>query len=837
MKKILVILFVLSNFLSYSQNKKITIEAIIKAESIDCEKDTISKVISLGVFNNEKYNTIKKFETKSCRNYYEFPKYIGKFKVTIQMKDFIEKIVYFEISQEDKDTIHLNDIYLEKDKAIKINEVIVNGVTKQKIKVEADKTTISISDNEIYSSGSTYEALAKLPSVLLDPNGNLILNGKKTSVWIDGQPSSMSGQDLVSFLSNLPASVVEKAEIISNPGSAYDAKTYGGVINLVTSSKTIKGLSGSVNTYYERSNYDKKGISANAMGKIKDFNWQISSGLSSNEGSESKRISSIFIDQNPNEILNQNYFTIKSNNSAFLRTNFSYKFDDYQSIGIKYNFNTNKSTPLTNGVIFSENLTSNIFSNTSNTSIDKNTQNEFTAYYKQKMDDEGSLLTLTGNLSDYNRDNSTTLSQQFNSPTPNSYSIFKNDLKINNQYIKADIFIPETFTAFDLYAGAKIAFSKVSSDGLYNLNNPNSNIINNNAYNDNINFNYDEKNMAYYLELKKKINRLSLITGLRVENFKIESNIEGSNSSFKREYTNLFPSASLLYELNSAMDFSTSYARKIQQPGYSELDPNFNGYFDSFSSIQGNPNLKPNFYNNFETKLTILKYAFVGFNYSHSKSDNFLIIQNTGSLQTTQTYLTFNNVDNYNFNMAIPIPFAIFTKGMAFFKSKINIDKTNYLYAMFGYNSYRINDVSEYVNDFNTLYYFNMFSQINLPKEIKLNINYSYTTKGSYQIYNIEKPIQRFDLTLSKSFFNKSLKVNFNIKDVFNTFEVNALSNSPNLRTDYHSKIDSQSFRIGVVYNFGKFFTALPKKEEEKTQSDRDRIDKKSDISPAKNVN
>ena len=40
----------------------------------------------------------------------------------------------------------------------------------------------------------------------------------------------------------------------------------------------------------------------------------------------------------------------------------------------------------------------------------------------------------------------------------------------------------------------------------------------------------------------------------------------------------------------------------------------------------GNPNLKPNFYNNFETKLSIIKYSYIAFNYSHSKSDNFLII-------------------------------------------------------------------------------------------------------------------------------------------------------------------------------------------------------------------
>lgn len=835
MKKIIVILIFLSFNYLHSQNNKITIEAIINAEKIDCEKDTISKVILLEMYYNDKYNVVKKFITKKCRNYYEFPKFVGKFKATIQMLNYEEKVILFDITKLDKDTIRLKNIYLELDKTIKLKEVTVNGVSKQKIRVEADKTTISINDNDMYSGGSTYEALTKIPSVLLDPNGNIILNGKRTTIWIDGQPSSLSGQDLINFLNNLPATVVEKAEIISNPGSAYDARSYGGIINIVTSNKTIKGLSGSINVNYEKNRYDKKGISTNLIGKIKDFNWQFSAGLNSNKGSEEKKIKSVFLDQNPSQILNQNYFTLKSNETAFIRTNFDYKFDEYETIGFKYNFNTIQNKPYTTGSIFSENLNSNILSTTLNNSTEKNTQNEFTSYYKQKMDDDGSLLTITGNLSLYNKDNFTRLQQNNNSSPVENFSIFNNNLSINNHYVKVDVFIPESFTAFDLYTGAKIAFSKVISEGLYNLNNVDSDIINNNTFNNEIIFNYNERNIAYYLEAKKKLNKFSFNTGLRIENFKIESNIGSSSSIYKREYTNLFPSASILYELNSAMDWSASYTRKIQQPGYSELDPNFNGYFDSFTTIQGNPNLQPNFYNNFETKLSILKYAFLGFNYSHSKSDNFLIIQNSGNLQTTQTYLTFNNVDNFNFNLAIPIPFAVFTKGMDFFKSKINIDKTNYLYMMFGYNNYRINNANEYVNSFNTLYYINLFSQINLPKEIKLNLNYSYTTKGSYQIYSIDKPIQRLDISLSKTFFNKALKVNINIKDIFNSYEINALSKSPNLDTNYYSKLDSQSFRIGIAYNFGKFFSALPKSEEEKTQSDKDRIDKKTEIGPKSN--
>jgi iron complex outermembrane receptor protein len=123
-----------------------------------------------------------------------------------------------------------------KKKEILIEEVKVT-TKKQLIKVDSDKTTVAVKDNPMLSTGNAYEAVKKLPGVIASPTGGLTLNGKGVNIYIDGAPSTLTGQDLENYLSSLPAAAIEKAELIYNPGAAFDANSSGSVINIVTSTK------------------------------------------------------------------------------------------------------------------------------------------------------------------------------------------------------------------------------------------------------------------------------------------------------------------------------------------------------------------------------------------------------------------------------------------------------------------------------------------------------------------------------------------------------------------------------------------------------------------------
>lgn len=90
------------------------------------------------------------------------------------------------------------------------------------------------------SSGNAMEAVKKMPGIISSPTGSLILNGKSVAIFIDGSPSTLTGNDLENYLSSLPANAIEKVELIYNPGASFDANASGSVINIITSSKRLK---------------------------------------------------------------------------------------------------------------------------------------------------------------------------------------------------------------------------------------------------------------------------------------------------------------------------------------------------------------------------------------------------------------------------------------------------------------------------------------------------------------------------------------------------------------------------------------------------------------------
>ncbi|WP_333878906.1 Plug domain-containing protein, partial [Flavobacterium sp.] len=112
-----------------------------------------------------------------------------------------------------------------------LKEVTVYDNKKQYLKVESDKTTISVRDNAMLNSGSSLEAVKKIPGVITSPTGTITLNSKGVTIYIDGAPSSLSGNDLQNYLATLPANAIEKVELIYNPGASFDADASGSIIN------------------------------------------------------------------------------------------------------------------------------------------------------------------------------------------------------------------------------------------------------------------------------------------------------------------------------------------------------------------------------------------------------------------------------------------------------------------------------------------------------------------------------------------------------------------------------------------------------------------------------
>src|SRR5215216_4454754 len=93
------------------------------------------------------------------------------------------------------------------------------------------------------------ELLEHVPSVQVDVDGKVSLRGNENVVvQINGRPTPMRGAQLAAYLKTLPATVIDRIEVIPNPSAKYDPEGMAGIINVALKSNVDLGLSGSINS-------------------------------------------------------------------------------------------------------------------------------------------------------------------------------------------------------------------------------------------------------------------------------------------------------------------------------------------------------------------------------------------------------------------------------------------------------------------------------------------------------------------------------------------------------------------------------------------------------------
>ena len=91
----------------------------------------------------------------------------------------------------------------------------------------ADKLIVDVENNPIAAGSTALELLQKVPGVLL-VNDRLTIAGKTSLlILIDGRSSAYT--DMSQVLRDMPASNIEKIEVVTNPSAKYEA-TGGAII-------------------------------------------------------------------------------------------------------------------------------------------------------------------------------------------------------------------------------------------------------------------------------------------------------------------------------------------------------------------------------------------------------------------------------------------------------------------------------------------------------------------------------------------------------------------------------------------------------------------------------
>jgi len=789
MKKIITVFVLILALLSgissvQAQEKKTVLEINSTLHNTACNVDLGERNCVIEKKASNITTRIASFSGRGCQFTSDQTLSLGKYTMVLSGFGFEDERVNFEVTKSNKDKIIFNTVNL-KDKITSLGGVTVYGSKKQYIKVEADKTTVSVKSNAMLNSGNSFDALKRLPGVIVSPSRNLSLNGKDVKIYIDGAPSTLNGTDLENYLSSLPANTIEKVELIYNPGAAFEANSSGSVINIVTSSKHQKGVNAIFNINYNFNKYQNPSPQILLNGKTKNLSWQTMLGYNHVMNEELVSISQTFTSFIPVKTLYQDNFKVNTYRNVYFRLGTNYKLSARSNLLFNYN-NTFSNDKLVyqaatrgDGINFTDNGITN----------NKHSNHEISLQYSSKLDSLGRTLYITAFVNTFKRD-------PINEAKPSVNETNRSDIDfgLTNAYLKYDFSFPFKKSNFSFNTGGKYNSIKVRDRGNYN----NSGIVNM------IDFNYTENNLAFYAEARKKVNKLNFTAGLRFEDFNIERLASTVADKVKYNNTNLFPNASALYEINSHMNLSASWSKKIKQPSYNIIDPNNSSLFNQFNSSTGDIALKPAFINNYELKLNAFQFLQAGANYTVSKNDSrFIFNALQQKLVSNESFQSFDKIKTFSTFISFPVPLDYFFKGKEeFLKRMHTIDKMNYLYLNVNYVRSVIDGYSfPYGNK--GIVNFSVQSQLILPWNITNIMAYSILTKGTWEVYRIDKPIQQLDISFNRDFLKKKMKVGLHCFDVFNKSETNGLITGQNLSTQYDQKKNTRVFRISLTYNLG----------------------------------
>jgi hypothetical protein len=131
--------------------------------------------------------------------------------------------------------------------ATTLDEVVLEGEV-QALQLSAEKKVFNVDATLAASGGTTEDILRQIPGLMFDSEGNLMLRGNSNiTILINGRPSALGNANGGEApVMQIPATLIERVEIITAPSARYDAEGQGGILNIVLKTERKPGYFGSV---------------------------------------------------------------------------------------------------------------------------------------------------------------------------------------------------------------------------------------------------------------------------------------------------------------------------------------------------------------------------------------------------------------------------------------------------------------------------------------------------------------------------------------------------------------------------------------------------------------
>jgi len=713
-----------------------------------------------------------------------------------------------------QDTLFLGELspfldlgYLElTEETLQIKDIEIIG-TQDAISGKMDKKTYDISSNLTQSGGTVLQALQNLPGITVQEGKVQIRGSDQVIVMIDGKQTALTGFGNQLSLDNLPASSIEKIEIINNPSAKYDANGNAGIINILYKKNKQEGFNGKIGSalglgalgikknnlpdiapQYQRTPKINPSLSLNYKNsKINIFfqgDYLYTQTLNKNEFVDRYYLSGEIIKQQTRRNRNTTFGTAKTGIDWFI--------SEHNQLTISGLISEERIIDYGEEAFFSGDLEKRFRLWKFIEDESKYTATAFSEF-RHTFQEPGHTLTTGFNYTFHREDEKYTFDNVLPAFTgKDAFKLLSDEhvADFNLDYVK-----PLKYGRIE--SGIKFRYRNIPTNMRFipGYNSPLDTLAGGWAV-------YTEIVPALYSSYIYEKPKYEIEAGIRVEYVKVGYQINPTHNTYKSNgyhYTQPFPNLRVAYKINDYHKISFFYNRRVDRPN--EIDIRIFPKYDDAEIIKvGNPALKPQFTDRFELgykKSWELGYLYIaGF---HKISQGIINRIATTVPGNTLIYSIMENAPSA-YNTGIE---ALFTQQINK-KWNGNINGTLYQNTINAFTAHLKYPVSQD---------FRVEKQTLISWNIKANGIYHLNPKTDIQLTGIYlasdlipqgKTGYRFsvDIGIKKNIQHNKGELYFNATDILNTLQVRKYIKGSTFNYSSIDYYETQVFRIGYAYKF-----------------------------------
>lgn len=722
----------------------------------------------------------------------------GSYVARLSAVGLVDGVKHFKVTAT---TINaeLGDIKLE-DASNVLGEVTVTAA-KPLISREIDRIAYDV-QGDIESKTTTLdETLKKVPLVSVEPDGTIKVKGSSNfKIYKNGRPNNSFTNNAKEIFKAIPASMIKKIEVITDPGAREDAEGVGAILNIVTEQgTTMKGVMGNVGLSFNSrtgipipnlwgsAQIDK--VTLSAYGGVNFFNSRTNQVRSRTEGVYEDTGNRSLSESESSSKGNVNWWGIDGSYELDSLNLFTLEFGGYSYSMKSTGHGLNTLTDAAGNLIYS-------YRQNDRTSPARYLDFNGNLNYQHSTHRKGEHLIFSYMISTTDQRNNQTTSYYDEVNMPVDYTGVFSDFKLRfmEHTLQADWTRPfgEIHT---LDVGAKYIFRDNRSKTAQRYEG-----TDREPFTD---FTHRTYIMAAFADYRARIKRVNLRAGLRYEFSRLSAKYaDGSNPGFASNLSDWVPNVAVSYNINEGNTIKASYSTRINRPGISYLNPAVSQ--SPTSTSQGNPDLSSALYHQLNLNYSLIsRKVTLDLNAAYQFT-NEAIIQEL-RVEDDHSYYNYANAGrNRGFDASM---FIQWTAGP---KTSLMLNAS----ATYSHYANRSFDISR--GGWSGDGFFRLTQK--LPWEISGSFGVYYWT-GSVELYSDMKPVGisglHYSLQLNRSFLKeKRLTVRLFVSNPFGNSRPHYRTVSHN--TSYRTIADrysasQRSVGLSVSYRFGSLNAQVKK--------------------------